>query len=103
MLKSVANGTAVDIVLLYQKWLGVFAQNGLLTDLTNYTETWGRAPEWYQSNLAGGVYKGKIFGIWYETDVRGIWYWKDFLSRANGDPTMLKTWDGYIEAARKLN
>jgi multiple sugar transport system substrate-binding protein len=103
MLKSVANGTAVDIVLLDQIWLGEFAQNGLLTDLTNYTETWGRAPEWYQSNLAGGVYKGKIFGIWYETDVRGIWYWKDLLDQANVDPNTLRTWAGYIAAAKKLD
>jgi multiple sugar transport system substrate-binding protein len=103
MLKRVANGTAHDIVLLDQIWLGEFAQKGLLTDLTNYTEKWGRAPEWYQSNLAGGVYKGELFGIWYETDVRGIWYWKDLLDQANIDPNTLRTWGGYIEAARKLN
>jgi multiple sugar transport system substrate-binding protein len=103
MLKTVTNGTDVDIVLLDQIWLGDFAQRGLLTDLTNYTEKWGRAPDWYQSNLAGGVYKGKIYGIWYETDVRGIWYWKDLLHQANVDPNMLKTWDGYIAAAKQLN
>ncbi len=86
-----------------QIWLGEFAEKGLLTDLTNYTEKWGRAPQWYQSNLAGGVYKGKMYGIWYETDIRGIWYWKDLLNRANIDPETLKTWEGYIAAAKKLN
>ena len=103
MLKAVTNGTAIDIISLDQIWLGEFAEKGLLTDLTNYTEKWGRAPQWYQSNLAGGVYKGKMYGIWYETDIRGLWYWKDLLIRANIDPEMLKTWEGYIAAAKKLN
>src|ERR671936_408622 len=103
MLKAITNGTSIDIVSLDQIWLGEFAQKGLLTDLTNYTEKWGRASEWYQSNFAGGVYKGKVYGIWYETDVRGIWYWKDLLNKANVDPDMLKTWDGYIESAKKLD
>ena len=103
MLKAITNGTAIDIISLDQIWLGEFAEKGLLTDLTNYTEKWGRAPQWYQSNLAGGVYKGKMYGIWYETDIRGIWYWKDLLNRANIDPEMLKTWEGYIASARKLN
>ena len=103
MLKAITNGTAIDIISLDQIWLGEFAEKGLLTDLTNYTEKWGRSSEWYQSNLAGGVYKGKMYGIWYETDIRGIWYWKDLLNRANIDPEMLKTWEGYIESAKKLN
>lgn len=103
MLKAVTNGTAIDIISLDQIWLGEFAEKGLLTDLTNYTEKWGRALQWYQSNLAGGVYKGKMYGIWYETDIRGIWYWKDLLNRANIDPETLKTWEGYIAAAKKLN
>jgi multiple sugar transport system substrate-binding protein len=103
MLKAISNGTHIDIISLDEIWLGEFAEKGSLTDLTNYIEKWGRVSDWYQSNLAGGVYKGKTYGIWYETDVRGIWYWKDLLSRANVDPDMLKTWDGYIEAARKLN
>ncbi|HYY50247.1 MAG TPA: extracellular solute-binding protein, partial [Nitrososphaeraceae archaeon] len=103
MLKRVTNGSSVDIVLLDQIWLGEFAQKRMLTDLTNFTEKWGRTPEWYQSNLAGGVYKGKIYGIWFETDVRGIWYWKDLLNQANVDPNMLRTWGEYIAAAKKLN
>jgi multiple sugar transport system substrate-binding protein len=71
-------------------WLE-FAGKGLLTDLTNYTEKWGRTPDWFQSNLDGGVYKGKTYGIRYGTDVMGIWYWNDLLSRAKIDPNMLRT------------
>jgi multiple sugar transport system substrate-binding protein len=103
MLRAITNGTHIDIISLDQIWLGEFAEKGLLTDLTDYTEKWGRVSEWYQSNLAGGVYKGKMYGIWFETDVRGTWYWKDLLNQANVDPDMLKTWEGYIAAAKKLN
>ena len=103
MLKTLSNGTHIDIISLDQIWLGEFAGKGLLTDLTNYTDKWGRDSEWYQSNWAGGIYKGKPYGIWYETDVRGIWYWKDLLNQSNVDPSMLKTWEGYIDAAKMLN
>jgi multiple sugar transport system substrate-binding protein len=80
MLRAITNGTHIDIISLDQIWLGEFAEKGLLTDLTDYAEKWGRTSEWYQSNLAGGVYKGKMYSIWYETDVRGMWYWKDLLN-----------------------
>jgi multiple sugar transport system substrate-binding protein len=103
MLTAKANGTHIDIISLDQIWLGEFAEKGFLTDLSNYTEKWGKISEWYQSNLDGGVYNDRIYGIWYETDVRGTWYWKDLLNQANVDPDMLKTWDGYIAAAKKLN
>jgi multiple sugar transport system substrate-binding protein len=103
MLKTISNGTHIDIISLDQIWLGQFSEKGLLTDLTNYTEKWGRISDWYQSNWAGGIYKGKPYGIWYETDVRGIWYWKDLLSQTNIEPSMLMTWNGYIDAAKKLN
>src|SRR5919199_68259 len=103
MLKALTNGTSIDVIALDQIWLGEFAQKGLLADLSNYVMKWGRMSDWYQANLAGGVYKGKIYGIWYETDVRGIWYWKDLLNQAGVDPNSLKTWDGYIQSAKKLN
>jgi multiple sugar transport system substrate-binding protein len=32
-----------------------------------------------------------------------MWYWKDMLQEAGVDPESLKTWDGYISAAVKLN
>jgi multiple sugar transport system substrate-binding protein len=37
---AITNDTGVDVVTLDQMWLGEFAQNGLLTDLTNYTINW---------------------------------------------------------------
>ncbi len=103
ILKSMANQTPVDILTVDYIWLGEFAEKGFLTDLTNYTKKWGRSSDWYQGNWDGGVYKDKIYGIWTVVDVRGLWYWKDMLNRAGVDPNSIRTWNGYIEGAKKLN
>jgi multiple sugar transport system substrate-binding protein len=106
-LLTALNGTkasgSIDLVSLDQIWLGEFAHKGLLTDLTNYTKIWGRQNDWYRENWDGGIYGGKVYGIWAWTDIRGIWYWKDLLDKAGVNPDSLKTWDGYIAAAKKLN
>ena len=102
-LQSLAAKRPIDLISLDQIWLGEFAQKGLLTDLTNFTKIWGRQNDWYQENWDGGIYGGRVYGIWAWTDIRGIWYWKDLLSKAGVDPNSLKTWDGYIASAKKLN
>lgn len=103
ILKSMANQTPVDILTMDYIWLGEFAEKGFLTDLMNYTKKWGRSSDWYQGNWDGGIYKDKVYGIWTVVDVRGLWYWKDMLNRAGVDPNSMKTWNGYIEGAKKLN
>jgi multiple sugar transport system substrate-binding protein len=78
----------------------------MVTDLTNYTEQrWDRDgnEEWYLGNWEGGKYQGRVYGIWATTDIRGIWYWKDMLKEAGVDPQSLMTWEGYIDAVKKLN
>jgi multiple sugar transport system substrate-binding protein len=103
MLNSLGNRSSIDLVSVDQIWLGNFAERGHLTDLTDRALSWGRLSDWYRSNFAGSVYKGKIYGIWAWTDVTGIWYWKDLLNQAGVDPNSLTTWNGYIESAKKLN
>ena len=103
MLNTLANRTSIDLISVDQIWLGEFADKGFITDLTNLTESWGRSYDWYETNWDGGVYNDKIYGIWAWTDVRSIWYWKDLLNNSDVDPNSLKTWDGYIESAIKLN
>ena len=103
ILSALEDKTPVDLITIDQIWLGEFAGKGLLTDLSNFTKTWGRQSDWYQSNWDGGVYQDKVYGTWAWTDVRGIWYWKDMLKEAGVDPQSLTTWQGYIDAAKKLN
>lgn len=101
--KSITNRTPIDVISMDQIWLGELADKGLLTDLTEKAEDWGRLSDFYQSNLDGMIYNNSLYGIWAWTDVRGIWYWKDLLEEANVEPHSLKTWDGYIAAAKQLN
>jgi multiple sugar transport system substrate-binding protein len=106
IIRLISNQTPIDIITVDQIWLGEIGQKGLLTDLTNYTsQSWNRDgnADWYLENWAGGMSQGKIYGIWAWTDIRGIWYWKDMLDGAGVDSNSLKTWDGYIAAAKKLN
>ena len=103
MLKSMKNGTPIDLISLDQIWLGEFANKSYILDLTNRTNSWGGLSDWYQSNLDGNLYNDKVYGIWAWTDIRSIWYWKDLLNQTGVDPNSLKTWDGYIQSAIKLD
>jgi multiple sugar transport system substrate-binding protein len=103
MLKAMGNSSTIDLISVDQIWLGEFAAKDYLTDLGNYSRTWGRLNDWYQTNLDGGIYNGKIYGIWAWTDVRSIWYWKDLLNKSAVDPASLRLWDTYIESAKMLN
>ena len=103
ILDRLSKGETVDIISLDQIWLGEFAQRGLIENLTQEFEEWGRISDLYEPNLDGCVYKGTLYALWLWTDVRGMWYWKDMLQEAGVDPESLKTWDGYISAAVKLN
>jgi multiple sugar transport system substrate-binding protein len=103
IMTAMSNQTPLDLLSVDQIWLGEFAEKGFLTDLTNYTKTWGRGNDWYEANWDGGFYNDTVYGIWAWTDIRGLWYWKDMLHKAGVDPNSLRTWDGYIDGAKKLN
>jgi multiple sugar transport system substrate-binding protein len=103
ILDSLSSGDSLDIVSVGDLWLGEFAELGLLSNLTADAEQWGGLSDIYEANLDGLVYNNTIYGLWLWTDVRGIWYWKEMLQEAGVDPESLKTWDGYISAAVKLN
>src|SRR5918999_335822 len=103
ILDRLSNGESVDIVSVDQIWLGEFAERGLLRNLTIEFEQWGRMGDLYAANLNGCVYNNTLYALWLWTDIRGMWYWKDMLQEAGVDPESLKTWDGYISAAVKLD
>jgi multiple sugar transport system substrate-binding protein len=103
ILKSMSNGLPVDLISLDQIWLGEFANKSYIVDLTDHVKNWGGLSDWYQANLDGNLYNDKVYGIWAWTDIRSIWYWKDLLNQTGIDPNSLKTWDGYIESAKKLD
>ena len=102
ILTAMAGKTPLDLISVDQIWLGEFAEGGFLSDLTGLANSWNRSSEWYKTNWDGGIYNGKVYGIWAWTDVRTMWYWKDLLNQSSVNPESLKTWDGYLEAAKKI-
>jgi multiple sugar transport system substrate-binding protein len=102
ILTAMAGRTPIDLISVDQIWLGEFAEGGFLSDLSNLTQSWNRSSEWFKTNWDGGIYNGKVNGIWAWTDVRGMWYWKDLLNQSGVSPDSLRTWNGYIEAAKKI-
>ncbi|MDY6895550.1 MAG: extracellular solute-binding protein, partial [Thermotogota bacterium] len=102
LITLTAGKTPRDLVSIDQIWLGEFAQSGFLKDITEEVNSWGRIGEFYPANVEGSKFDDKFYSIWAWTDVRVTWYWKDLLEEAGVDPEMLKTWDGYIEAYKKL-
>jgi ABC-type sugar transport system, periplasmic component len=102
ILTAMAGRTPIDLISIDQIWLGEFAEGKFLSDLTNLAQSWNRSSEWFKTNWDGGIYNGKVYGIWAWTDVRAMWYWKDLLNQSGVSPDSLRTWNGYIEAAKKL-
>ena len=102
ILTAMAGQTPLDLISVDQIWLGEFAQGGFLSDLTDLTNSWNRSSEWYKANWEGGIYNNKVYGIWAWTDVRAMWYWKDILNQSGVEPESLSTWDGYLEASKKI-
>jgi multiple sugar transport system substrate-binding protein len=54
ILSALEDKAPIDLITIDQIWLGELAAKGLLSDLSNFTETWGRQSDWYQSNWDGG-------------------------------------------------
>ena len=102
ILTAMAGKTPLDLISVDQIWLGEFAQGGFLSDLTDLANSWNRSSEWYKANWDGGIHNGKVYGIWAWTDVRAMWYWKDILNQSGVNPESLSTWDGYLEASKKV-
>jgi multiple sugar transport system substrate-binding protein len=98
-----SNLTNVGLFSVDQPWLGALVEKGLLENLTRYTSDWNRSSDWNENNWKGGIYNDDVYGIWAWTDVRALWYWKDLLNQSGIEPDSLKTWGGYLNAAKKLN
>ena len=102
-LRLIANKTSLDIIDIDPSWLGEFAQKGFLTDLTNFSQNWGQLHDLYQVFLPPGTYNHRLYALYAIADIRAMWYWKDLLNQVGVNANSLKTWEGYIASAKRLN
>jgi multiple sugar transport system substrate-binding protein len=105
VLITVAAGKGPDIAQVDCIWLGEFASNKIILDVSgrlaadpalrdDYVESFRQSARW----------QGKDYGIWLWTDVRLLAYRKDFYRQAGLDPAKAPaTWVELREYARKLN
>jgi ABC-type glycerol-3-phosphate transport system substrate-binding protein len=66
LLEALTNGTSIDLISIDQIWLGEFAENGLLTDLTDFIKKGMISPAgFYQANWDGGYLriKSMLYGF----------------------------------------
>ena len=104
-LITVGAGKGPDIAQVDCIWLGEFASNNIVIDITDrlnkdsavrddYIETFRESARW----------QGKDRGLWLWTDVRMLSYRKDYFRQAGLDPARPpKTWSELREYAKKLN
>jgi multiple sugar transport system substrate-binding protein len=99
-LQLLANKTNLDIIDIDPSWLRICSE-GTLDGYTNLAR-WGHLDDLYQVFLPPATCNHRLYALYTIADISAVWYWKDLLNRAGVDADSLKTWDGYISAAKKL-
>jgi len=101
-LTSSAGRNPPDIMMTDIIWLGEFAENDLLLDVTDRVSKW---PEWndvVDTYREATKWNGKVYGTWLNTDVRVLVYNKDLFKASGLDPNKPpKTWDDLKVMAKK--
>ncbi len=104
-LITVGAGKGPDIAQVDCIWLGEFASNNIVIDLTDrLTKDAALRNDYIETFRASAQWQGKDRGLWLYTDVRMLTYRKDFLRQAGLDPGKPpKTWTDLRDYAKKLN
>lgn len=104
LLTAVQGGNSPDIATLDQIWVAAFAEAGAVEDLSSMARSSGLSRSqffpgaWDSANYGGGLY-----GIPFNVDVwQFSFYNNDLLKRAGVNPYNLTTFDGLMDAAKKL-
>lgn len=74
---------------------------GFLKDITADMQGAWRA-SFSPAAVEAMTYKGRVYGAPVQATVSGLWYNKALLARAGVDPASLGSWDGLLDAVRKL-
>jgi multiple sugar transport system substrate-binding protein len=110
---AVRGGTGPDVYLLDRFTAAQRAEQGILTDLTEFMEGDGGVDSYKDQYLDFAweemQFDGKPYGLPMETDARGLWYRPDLLQQAGVDPAELNSDNGPVtldkvrEIARKVD
>lgn len=88
-----------DAVIMEVTRYGVFADRGILQDLTPWIENDPIRNDLYPFAIEVGQYKGSNYIIPFNSSTPVLYYNKELLQKAGVDPVTLNTWSGVRAAA----
>lgn len=104
LIAATAGGVPPDIFMSGAEQLPELVEAGLIAPLDDYIAEWGELDDFYPGSLGSSEYQGVRYGLPIYTSPRVNWYRKDFFAEVGLDPWNPPTsWDGLLEAARRLN
>jgi raffinose/stachyose/melibiose transport system substrate-binding protein len=75
--------------------------SGVCQDITKAIEEGGFKDTFYPAGVQNFVYEGKSYGLPNDIGPMVFWYNKELCAKAGVDPTEIKYWDDFVEAAKK--
>ncbi len=106
VLITVGAGRGPDFVMMDCIWLGEFAANDIVIDITDKlaADYPGLMDDYLETFQESARWEGNTYGLWLWTDVRMLAYHKPMLEAAGLDPERPpRTWNELREYARQLN
>ncbi|GHA25600.1 ABC transporter substrate-binding protein [Devosia pacifica] len=100
---AIPAGREPDAVIMEVTRYGLFAERGILTDLTAYLEADPLRDELYDFAREIGVYNGKNYIIPFNSSTPVVYYNKDIFDRAGfAEEPSLETFDDILAAAQQI-
>ncbi|MDX6248627.1 MAG: multiple sugar transport system substrate-binding protein [Kribbellaceae bacterium] len=100
ILQGAAAGKLPDVILIDNPWNSAMADQGVLADLSDNVEKWGKWDQFYPGPRASATWKGKIYGVPNESNCLIMYYNVDMLRAAGVAPPT--TWEELEAAAGAL-
>ncbi|RZI48342.1 ABC transporter substrate-binding protein [Lactococcus kimchii] len=97
-----AGGTSADVMTLMYQWVPQYGQNGGFYDLNKLSKYLDLKDNYDKAFLKTGQVGGKQVAVPYGENVMVMWVNKTVFEKNGVDVTKLKTWDDYINAAKKF-
>jgi multiple sugar transport system substrate-binding protein len=101
LLQGAAAGDLPDIALVNAFDTTLFAESGIIQDLTGRVEAWGGAEEYFPGVYETSLWDGQNYGLPHLVDCYVLWYNTDQFAEAGLEPPA--TWDELSTTAAALS
>lgn len=100
LTQGAASGQLPDIVMIDNPDHTSFASLGVLTDLTDKINEWGKADEYFDGPIQSAIWQEKYYGIPSNSNCLALFYNKDMFDAASVTPPT--NWDEFRQVIEKL-